>query len=171
MSLLPLTLAARAMPHAKNGLKFLVAAKPTTLVEASCVPLSVNGLQKRAKTVQTSMAVYVGWAIGFKSEVRSDLRGCLEVIVASNIIFFVFLLLIETLNLLTMDQFLKKIFRNTPQNPHKPTKVKFSFSLMPAATLLNPNLVLSRKGKRNAPFENVLRYEKPPRQLQLVALL
>ena len=38
---------------------------------------------KRGKTVQTNMVVYVVWAINFKSEFRSDFRGCLKVTVAS----------------------------------------------------------------------------------------
>ena len=37
-------------------------------------------VQKKAKTVKTNM---VSWAINFKSEVRPDLRGCLEATVAS----------------------------------------------------------------------------------------
>lgn len=44
--------------------------------------LSVK-VQKKAKAVQTNMLAYVVWAIIFKSEVRSDLQGCLEAIVAS----------------------------------------------------------------------------------------
>ena len=38
---------------------------------------------KKAKTVQTNIVAYVVWAIDFKSNVRCDLRGCLEVVLAS----------------------------------------------------------------------------------------
>ena len=72
---------------------FLVAAKPTTLIERQ-IHLSfflsfflssffLIKVQRKAKTVQTNMGTYVVWAINFVSEVRSDLRGCLVVTVAS----------------------------------------------------------------------------------------
>ena len=75
--------------------------------------LSSLEVQKRVKTVQANMVVYVIWAINFKCDVRYDLRGCLEAIVASNPIFFVGLLLMEVLNillLLTTNQFLQKFY-------------------------------------------------------------
>ena len=55
---------------------FLVAAKLTTLVEVSCPFLLSSFLPfvpKWAKTVQTSIAAYVVYAINFKSEVIHDL--------------------------------------------------------------------------------------------------
>ena len=47
--------------------------------------LSSLEVQKRVKTVQANMVVYVIWAINFKSDVRYDLRGCLEAIVTSKL--------------------------------------------------------------------------------------
>ena len=70
-------------------LVFLVAAKPTTLVEISGFFLSFiffllsHEVQKKVQTVQTNMVLYAIWATNFESEVRCDLRGCLEAIVAS----------------------------------------------------------------------------------------
>ena len=67
-----------------NSSWFLVAAKPTTLVEISgFFFLLYNEVQKKVQTVQTNMVAYAIWATNFKSEVRCDLRGCLEAIVAS----------------------------------------------------------------------------------------
>ena len=66
---------------------FLVAAKPTTLVELSGFFLSFFFLsvkvQKKVKTVQTNMVALV-WVINFKPEVRCDFGE-----VARNLIFFV----------------------------------------------------------------------------------
>ena len=67
---------------------FLVAAKPTTLVETNSSSFFLLSFfliicPKMAKTVQTNMVAYVILAINFKSEVRSDLRGYLEAVVAS----------------------------------------------------------------------------------------
>ena len=57
---------------------------PATLVELNVLLLSSSKKMKKSfKTAQTNMVAYVIWAINFKSEVRSDLRGCLEAIVAS----------------------------------------------------------------------------------------
>ena len=61
--------------------KFFVAAKPTTLLGTNSS--SSNKVQRKDKTVQTNMVAYVVWAINYKSEISFDLRGCLEVIVAS----------------------------------------------------------------------------------------
>ena len=63
---------------------FLVAAKPSNSSRGELSSFFLlSKCKKRVKTVQTNMVAYVIWAINFKSEVRSDLRGCLEAIVAS----------------------------------------------------------------------------------------
>ena len=80
---------------------FLPAAKPTGLVETdSSFFFFLIKVQKKAKTVQRNMVAYVVLAMNFKSEVRSDLQGCLEATVASK---HHFLHLMEVLNLLTTN--------------------------------------------------------------------
>ena len=69
-------------------LSYLVAAKPSNSSRGELSPsffflLLSHEVQKKVQTVQTNMVAYVVWAINFKSEVRSDLRGCLEAIGAS----------------------------------------------------------------------------------------
>ena len=89
-----------------RGNLFLPAAKPTGLGETDFLLLSFFFLKrckksfKTAKSVQTNMVAYVVWAINFKSEVRSDLQGCLEATVASK---HHILHLMEVLNLLTTN--------------------------------------------------------------------
>ena len=64
---------------------FLVGASRDKLVLSS-FSLS-HEVQKRVKTVQTNMVAYIICVINFQSDVRSDLRGCLEAIVASKLHF------------------------------------------------------------------------------------
>ena len=103
---------------------------------------------KRAYIIQTwyHTCMYVVWAMNFKSEVRLDLRGCLETKVASKPLFCKLLLKSGSFSdkvkrngcLLMKYKFLIKL---SPKILVNYQKVEFSISLISATTLFGPNLV------------------------------
>ena len=99
-----------SVQYFNKSVVFLVAAKPTTLAELNVLSFFLPPYGSKMSKLGSNVI----WAINFKSEIRTDLRGCLEVKGGLKISFS-FWSPIAGSSFLTMNQCLQNSSRMSPK--------------------------------------------------------